>query len=167
MAAPLIGRSVHTTIALWSPLPPWLAWSAAPLRAAIDAADPVLTDLIVTRIVELAQDGVYDIEELSSRTLSSLKLAGVSPPGSIVPFHTRGNSLRLIFVEPRSLGALLRPSFCSIPPFPAFTVAPTEDGAALGRKIESSTPRGGGRHYTFTKPFSFNSSAESGAFFFW
>jgi hypothetical protein len=32
-----------------------------------------LRDLIVTRIVALAKDGVYDIEELSSRTLSSLK----------------------------------------------------------------------------------------------
>ena len=46
------------------------------VRGAIGASDPVLTDLIVTRIVELAKDGVYDIEELSSRTLSSLKLAG-------------------------------------------------------------------------------------------
>jgi hypothetical protein len=35
------------------------------VRAAIGATDPVLTDLIVTRIVELAKDGVYDIEELS------------------------------------------------------------------------------------------------------
>jgi hypothetical protein len=42
----------------------------------IGATDPVLTDLIVTRIVELAKDGVYDIEELSRRTLSSLKLTG-------------------------------------------------------------------------------------------
>jgi hypothetical protein len=46
------------------------------VRGAIGASDPVLADLIVTRIVELAKDGVYDIEELSSRTLSSLKLAG-------------------------------------------------------------------------------------------
>jgi hypothetical protein len=46
------------------------------VRGAMDASDPVLTDLIVTRIVELAKDGVYDIEELSSRTLSSLKLEG-------------------------------------------------------------------------------------------
>jgi hypothetical protein len=45
------------------------------VRGAIGATDPVLTDLIVTRIVELAKDGVYDIEELSSRTLSSLKSA--------------------------------------------------------------------------------------------
>jgi hypothetical protein len=29
--------------------------------------------LIVDRIVELAKDGVYDIEELASRTLISLK----------------------------------------------------------------------------------------------
>jgi hypothetical protein len=43
---------------------------------AIGATDPALRDLIVARIVELAKDGVYDIEELSSRTLSSLKLAG-------------------------------------------------------------------------------------------
>ena len=46
------------------------------VRRAIGASDSVLTDLIVTRIVELAKEGVYDIEELSSRTLSSLKLAG-------------------------------------------------------------------------------------------
>jgi len=38
------------------------------VRGAIGASDPVLTDLIVTRIVELAKDDVYDIEELSSRT---------------------------------------------------------------------------------------------------
>jgi hypothetical protein len=46
------------------------------VRAAIGATDPALIDLIVTRIVELAEDGVYDIEVLSSRTLSSLKSAG-------------------------------------------------------------------------------------------
>ena len=46
------------------------------VRGAIGASDPLLTDLIVTRIVELAKDGVYDIEELSGRTLSSLKLPG-------------------------------------------------------------------------------------------
>jgi hypothetical protein len=33
-------------------------------------------DLIVERIVELAKDGVYDIDELSSRTLSSLRPEG-------------------------------------------------------------------------------------------
>jgi hypothetical protein len=38
------------------------------VRGASGASDPVPTDLIVTRIVELAKDGVYDIEELSSRT---------------------------------------------------------------------------------------------------
>ena len=42
------------------------------VRGAIGATDPALADLIVTRIVELAKDGVYDIEELSRRTLSSL-----------------------------------------------------------------------------------------------
>ena len=46
------------------------------VRGTIGATDPVLMDLIVTRIVELAKDGVYDIDELSSRTLSSLKPAG-------------------------------------------------------------------------------------------
>jgi hypothetical protein len=35
------------------------------------------------------------------------------------------------------------------------------------RKLEISSPRIGGRHYTFVRPFSFNSSADSGAFFFW
>jgi hypothetical protein len=42
---------------------------------AIGSADPALADLIVARIVELAKDGVFEIEELSSRTLTSLKLA--------------------------------------------------------------------------------------------
>jgi hypothetical protein len=46
------------------------------VRGAIGTTDPALAELIVARIVELAKDGVYDIEELSSRTLSSLKLAG-------------------------------------------------------------------------------------------
>jgi hypothetical protein len=46
------------------------------VQGAIGATDPALTELIVTRIVELAKDGVYDIEELSSRTLSSLTSAG-------------------------------------------------------------------------------------------
>jgi Resolvase, N terminal domain/Helix-turn-helix domain of resolvase len=46
------------------------------VRGAIGATDPDLADLIVTRIVELAKAGVYDVEELSSRTLSSLKSAG-------------------------------------------------------------------------------------------
>jgi hypothetical protein len=32
-----------------------------------------LRELIVDRIVALAKDGVYDIQELASRTLSSLK----------------------------------------------------------------------------------------------
>jgi hypothetical protein len=36
------------------------------VRGAIGASDPVLTDLIVTRIVELAKDGVYDIEARSA-----------------------------------------------------------------------------------------------------
>jgi hypothetical protein len=36
------------------------------------ATNPGDVDLVVTRIVELAKDGVYDIEELSRRTLSSL-----------------------------------------------------------------------------------------------
>jgi hypothetical protein len=35
--------------------------------------DDDLRELIVDRIVELAKDGVYDIEELASRTLSGLK----------------------------------------------------------------------------------------------
>jgi hypothetical protein len=60
-------------------VPPLAANMSAAFKkvwGAIGASDPVLTDLIVTRIVELAKDGVYDIEELSSRTLSSLKSAG-------------------------------------------------------------------------------------------
>jgi hypothetical protein len=44
------------------------------VRSAIGGpADDDLRELIVDRIVALAKDGVYDIEELASRTLSSLK----------------------------------------------------------------------------------------------
>ena len=43
------------------------------VRGAIGGPHDDLRDLIVERIVELAKDGVYDIEELSSRTLSSLR----------------------------------------------------------------------------------------------
>jgi hypothetical protein len=44
------------------------------VRGAIGGPDDDdLRDLIVERIVALAKDGVYDIEELSSRTLSSLR----------------------------------------------------------------------------------------------
>jgi hypothetical protein len=47
------------------------------VRGAIGGpADSALRDLIVERIVELAKDGVYDTEELSSRTLRSLKSEG-------------------------------------------------------------------------------------------
>ncbi len=42
------------------------------VQGEIGATDAALADLIVTRIVELAKDGVYDVEELSRRTLSSL-----------------------------------------------------------------------------------------------
>jgi hypothetical protein len=38
--------------------------------------DPTLRDQIATKIVELAKVGVYDVEELSRRTLNSLKLLG-------------------------------------------------------------------------------------------
>jgi hypothetical protein len=41
----------------------------------IGATNPGAVDLIVTRIAELAKDGVYDTEELSRRTLSSLNSA--------------------------------------------------------------------------------------------
>jgi hypothetical protein len=37
------------------------------VRGAIGSADLVLADMIVTRIVELAKDGVYNVEQLSSR----------------------------------------------------------------------------------------------------
>jgi hypothetical protein len=44
------------------------------VRGAIGGpADDDLRELIVDRIVALAKDGVYDIEELSSRALSSLR----------------------------------------------------------------------------------------------
>jgi len=38
----------------------------------IGATNPGDVDLVVTRIVELAKAGVYDTDELSRRTLSSL-----------------------------------------------------------------------------------------------
>jgi hypothetical protein len=60
-------------------VPPLAANMSAAFKkvcGAIGATDPALTELIVIRIVELAKDGVYDIDELSSRSLSSLKLAG-------------------------------------------------------------------------------------------
>ena len=37
----------------------------------IGATNPGDFDLVMTRIVELAKDGVYDTEELSRRTLNS------------------------------------------------------------------------------------------------
>jgi hypothetical protein len=44
------------------------------VRGAIGGPDDDdLRELIVDRIVALAKDGAYDIEELSSRALSSLK----------------------------------------------------------------------------------------------
>jgi hypothetical protein len=44
------------------------------VRGAIGGPDDDdLRELIVDRIVALAKDGIYDIEELSSRTISSLK----------------------------------------------------------------------------------------------
>jgi hypothetical protein len=47
------------------------------VRGAIGGPDDDdLRELIVDKIVALAKDGVYDIEELSSRTLSSLKPEG-------------------------------------------------------------------------------------------
>jgi len=39
----------------------------------IGATNPGNLDSVATRIVELAKDGVHDTEELSRRTLSSLK----------------------------------------------------------------------------------------------
>ena len=48
------------------------------VRGAIGDTNPVLSDQIVTRIVELAKAGIYDVEELSRRTLSSLK-SGAAP----------------------------------------------------------------------------------------
>ena len=41
----------------------------------IGVTNPGDFDLVMNRIVELAKDGVYDSEELSRRTLSSLKPA--------------------------------------------------------------------------------------------
>src|SRR5271168_4071648 len=90
---PLRPKSLHTLVRVWPPafylrecvmssedvVPPLAANMNAAfkkVRGVIGATDPALADLIVTRIVELAKDGVFEIEELSSRTLTSLKLAG-------------------------------------------------------------------------------------------
>jgi hypothetical protein len=51
------------------------------VRGVIGKTDPVLHDQIATKIVELAKIGVYDIEELSRQTLSSLKSV-VQPTGT-------------------------------------------------------------------------------------
>jgi hypothetical protein len=52
----------------------------------IGATNPGDVDLVVTRIVELAKAGVYDTEELSRRTLSSLDSGKYLPaePGALV-----------------------------------------------------------------------------------
>jgi hypothetical protein len=42
------------------------------VNGAMGVSDSAIRDMILSRIVELAKDGVYDIEELSSRTLMSL-----------------------------------------------------------------------------------------------
>jgi hypothetical protein len=70
----MVGEVMNTDVAP----PPAANMSAAfkKVRGAIGATDPDLAELIVTRIVELAKAGVYDVEELSSRTLTSLKSAG-------------------------------------------------------------------------------------------
>ena len=70
----LCGKMMNTDVV--PPLAANMSAAFKKVRGAIGASDPVLTDLIVTRIVELAKDGVYEIEKLPSRTLSSLKLAG-------------------------------------------------------------------------------------------
>jgi hypothetical protein len=60
-------------------VPPLAANMSAAFKkvtGAIGDTDRALRDQIATRIVELAKDGVYDIEELSSRTLSNLKPEG-------------------------------------------------------------------------------------------
>jgi hypothetical protein len=65
------------------------------VRGAIGPTDPVLRDLIVTRIVELGQDGVYDIEELSTRTRSRSKPEG-QPRSPGRPFlHFRPKAAKL------------------------------------------------------------------------
>jgi hypothetical protein len=51
--------------------------------------DDALRDLIVDRIVALAKDGVYDIEELATRTLSSLKAAEQPSAPCALPFWQR------------------------------------------------------------------------------
>jgi hypothetical protein len=60
----------------------------------IGATNPGDVDLVVTRIVELAKDGVYDTEELSRRTLSSLnsasRIVACEPPRAALS-HRHGN----------------------------------------------------------------------------
>jgi hypothetical protein len=81
---PRLGRLLRTLVGQCSMntdvVPPLAANMNAAfkkVRGAIEGSNnPAVGDLIASRIVELAKDGVYDIEELSSRTLSSLKPEG-------------------------------------------------------------------------------------------
>jgi hypothetical protein len=61
-------RETMNSVDVVPPLAANMSAAFKKVRGTIGAADPVLRDLIVTRIVELAKDGVYDIDELSSRT---------------------------------------------------------------------------------------------------
>jgi hypothetical protein len=70
----LCGKMMNTDVV--PPLAANMSAAFKKVRSAIGATDPDLAELIVTRIVELAKAGVYDVEELASRTLSSLKSAG-------------------------------------------------------------------------------------------
>ena len=76
MGVGLCGGKMMNSEKVVPPLAANMSAAFKKVRGASGASDPVPTDLIVTRIVELAKDGVYDIEELSSRTLSGLKLTG-------------------------------------------------------------------------------------------
>jgi hypothetical protein len=86
IAARLVPPTPPASLAAPFPFPEQVmrAEVAPPLAANMNAAfkkvrgalggpdDDDLRELIVDRIVALAKDGVYDIEELASRTLSSL-----------------------------------------------------------------------------------------------
>jgi hypothetical protein len=72
----LYGRECSMSTDVVPPLAANMNAAFKKVRGAIGDTDPALRDLIVTRIIELAKDGVYDIEELSTRTLSSLKPKG-------------------------------------------------------------------------------------------
>jgi hypothetical protein len=71
------------------------------VRGAIDDTDPAIRELIVDRIVALAKDGVYDIEELSGRTLSMPQAGRVAFTPIIPAIRSARNRSSCLFENPQ------------------------------------------------------------------